>query len=200
MKRLPLLPTLIVLLAVATMIGLGVWQLQRRAWKEGLIDRYRTAAALPAISWPDHSPADEGLLYRKAEGICAAVTGWSASAGRNRAGEPGWSHIAACRTLTGGTMQADMGWSHSAAAPQWPGGPVSGIIAPDKRHSIRLVSAVPAPGLEPSAAPDPADTPNNHLFYAIQWFFFAAAAATIYALALKRRNRGTAGPTAGANP
>jgi surfeit locus 1 family protein len=38
-RRIPIVPTLVVLAAVATMIGLGVWQLQRRAWKEALIAR-----------------------------------------------------------------------------------------------------------------------------------------------------------------
>ena len=33
----------------------------------------------------------------------------------------------------------------------WKGGPVSGIIAPDRQHEIRLVSAEAAPGLVPSA-------------------------------------------------
>lgn len=188
MKRLPLISTLVVVLAVATMIGLGIWQLQRREWKEGLIARYRAAASLPPVSWPDTLSESESLLYRQANGVCAAITGWGASAGRNRENEPGWSHIASCRTPRGGIMQVDVGWSKNAAAPQWPGGPVSGLVAPDSRHHIRLVATAPAPGLIPSAAPDPADTPNNHLFYAIQWFFFAGAAALIYGLALKKRN------------
>jgi len=31
--------------------------------------------------------------------------------------------------------------------------------------------------------------PNNHLSYAIQWFFFAATALVIYVLALRKRWR-----------
>jgi cytochrome oxidase assembly protein ShyY1 len=56
-------------------------------------------------------------------------------------------------------------------------------------HQIRLVSAEAAPGLVPSARPSPEATPNNHLLYAIQWFFFAAAAAVIYVLALRKRQK-----------
>jgi surfeit locus 1 family protein len=44
-------------------------------------------------------------------------------------------------------------------------------------------------GLQAVALPSPEDIPNNHLLYAIQWFFFAAAAGIIYALALRRRLR-----------
>jgi cytochrome oxidase assembly protein ShyY1 len=38
--------------------------------------------------------------------------------------------------------------------------------------------------------PSPDSIPNNHLSYAIQWFLFAAAAALIYVLALRLRQRG----------
>ena len=189
MKRLPLLPTVIVAAAVATMIGLGIWQLRRAEWKEGLIARYAAAATLPPVAWPGVPPKDGGdLLYRSATGFCTTVTGWRAVAGQNRLGQSGWSHIAACRTgAEGPGMQVDMGWSSAADAPAWTGGEVTGIIAPDSRHVIRLVSAEAAPGLQPSAAPDPANTPNNHIFYAIQWFLFAAMATVIYGLALRRR-------------
>src|SRR5205823_12604763 len=42
-RRLPITATLIVALAVAVMIGLGVWQLQRAKWKETLLARYEQA-------------------------------------------------------------------------------------------------------------------------------------------------------------
>ena len=51
-----------------------------------------------------------------------------------------------------------------------------------------LIADRAAPGLEPTAPPSPADIPNNHLAYAVQWFLFASVAAIIYALALWRRD------------
>ena len=51
-RRLPLIPTIVVAAAVAVMIGLGVWQLQRAEWKERLIARYTRAETLPPIAWP----------------------------------------------------------------------------------------------------------------------------------------------------
>jgi cytochrome oxidase assembly protein ShyY1 len=42
-------------------------------------------------------------------------------------------------------------------------------------------------GLKSVAPPSVEDVPNNHLAYAVQWFFFAAVAAFIYVLALNRR-------------
>ena len=38
-RRLPVIPTIVVAAAVAVMIGLGMWQLQRAKWKEGLLAR-----------------------------------------------------------------------------------------------------------------------------------------------------------------
>ena len=190
MMRFPLIPTVLVAAAVAAMIGLGVWQLQRKGEKEALIAQYRAAASLPPVAFPSVPRDDGNLLYRRATGFCVEPLGWRAIAGRNEAGETGWSHIAACRTggLEGPGMQVDMGWSKLSAAPAgWKGGPVSGIIAPDRQHEIRLVSATAAPGLVPSAPPSPEALPNNHLMYAIQWFFFAATAAVIYVLALRKR-------------
>jgi hypothetical protein len=189
--RWPLIPTIIVAAAVATMIALGIWQLQRKAEKEALIAQYRAASTLQPVAFP--SVPREDLLYRRATGFCVEPLGWRSTAGRNRQDETGWSHIVSCRTggLEGPGMQVDMGWSKSSAPPAgWKGGPVSGVIAPDRMHKIRLVSAQPAPGLVPSARPSPEATPNNHLLYAIQWFFFAAAAAVIYVLALRKRQNG----------
>jgi cytochrome oxidase assembly protein ShyY1 len=190
--RFPLIPTLIVAAAVAAMIGLGVWQLRRADEKAALIAHYRAAAGRPPVAWPTLPPPDDSFLYRRATGFCTEVTGWRAVAGRNRRGETGWSHIAACRTggMEGPGMQADMGWSRDHHPPQgWRGGAVSGTIAPDRRHRIRLVADAAAPGLQPSAAPNPENLPNNHLLYAFQWFFFALTAAVIYLLALRRRQR-----------
>lgn len=191
MRRVPLLPTLLVALAVVAMIALGVWQLHRRAWKEALLAQYSRAATLSPVAWPAVPPRDDALLFRRATGFCLQVTGWRTIAGRNLKDEPGWAHIAACRTgAEGPGMAADMGWSSSSDAPKsWHGGAVRGTIAPDRLHQIRLVSATAAPGLQPSAPPSPDSIPNNHLLYAIQWFTFAVAAALIYALALKRRRK-----------
>ena len=51
-KRVPILPTLVVAAAVALMIGLGVWQLQRAKWKDSLLAQYSKADALPPIAFP----------------------------------------------------------------------------------------------------------------------------------------------------
>jgi surfeit locus 1 family protein len=53
-----------------------------------------------------------------------------------------------------------------------------------------IVSDTGLAGLKPSPRPDPAEVPNNHLAYAVQWFLFAAVAVIIYPLALRYRDKG----------
>ena len=50
-----------------------------------------------------------------------------------------------------------------------------------------MVAIEPVAGLQPLAAPDPADLPNNHLAYAGQWFLFALTALVIYGLVLRQK-------------
>ena len=55
--------------------------------------------------------------------------------------------------------------------------------------SWAVVAMPPAAGLAANAPPDLDSVPNNHLAYAGQWFFFAAIAAIVYVLAVRRRER-----------
>ena len=55
-RKLPIIPTILVALAVATMIGLGIWQLERRQQKEALLASYAAAAGKPPIGWPSIPP------------------------------------------------------------------------------------------------------------------------------------------------
>lgn len=190
MRRIPIVPTLVVAAAVALMVALGIWQLHRADWKAALLARYQANSRLPPIAFPNvPTPNDEALLFRRATGHCLQPGSWRARAGRNRAGEPGWNHILLCRTgIEGPGMAIDLGWSQSGDPPKgYGGGPVSGVIGPDRDHLILLVADQPAPGLLSSAPPSMDDIPNNHLAYAVQWFLFAGVAVIIYGIALWRR-------------
>ncbi len=189
-RRLPIVPTILVVLAVALMIGLGIWQVQRAKWKEGLLAQYAEAQKLPPITWPTVPLHDDQLpLFRSATGVCLRPVGRRAVAGENKAGEPGYVQIVDCVTgAEGPGMSVAVGWSKDPNAKiNWKGGPVSGIVAPDRRTRIRLVAASAPPGLEPTAPPSIDSIPNNHRSYAVQWFIFAAVAMIIYGLAMKKR-------------
>jgi surfeit locus 1 family protein len=196
-RRLPILPTILVAIAAATMIGLGIWQgFYRLPYKEHLLAQYAAAARKPPIAFPQDRK-DESVLFRKSEAFCLQPVSWRASAGRNDIGQSGWRHVAECRTgAEGPGFAVDMGWSQKPDAPTgWKGGEVSGVIGPDHDRQILLVSAAAAPGLWPSQPPSLDEISNNHLSYAVQWFIFAGLAVLIYGIALWRR--GKTGPRAG---
>ena len=189
-RRLPIIPTIVVFAAVAVMIALGVWQLQRAAWKEGLLARYAEAERLPPIEFPTVPLRNDQLpLFRHATGVCLRPVGERAMAGENRGGEPGYVHIIDCATGSEGPgMSVEVGWSKDPKAKMnWRGGLVSGVIGPDRAMRMRLVAASAPPGLEPSAPPSLSSIPNNHRFYALQWFAFAAIALVIYGLEVRKR-------------
>lgn len=190
-RRVPPVATAIVLAAVATMIALGFWQLDRKAEKEALLGRYTRAVGMSSgVPWPRGSADYPAALYRRSRIDCAQVEAIGAVAGRSLSGQAGWAQIARCRLEEGGTAAIALGWSARPDAPRWAGGPVGGYIGPAGKTGIRLIAAPAQAGLAQLAAPDPANLPNNHLSYAVQWFAFAATALIIYGLALRTRWRG----------
>ena len=195
--RVPVLPTALVALAVAAMIGLGLWQLLDR-WpkKEAYLAQLAANPARPPIAFP--AAPDDRLLFRRARLICLAPV----SIDRAGACAAGFRLIAACRTgAEGPGALVQLGTTHDPnAAIRWQGGTVGGYIshAPDARPLIAglfdrtparlmLVADTPPPGLAANAPPDLSAVPNNHLAYGVQWFLFAGIAAIIYLLALRRR-------------
>jgi surfeit locus 1 family protein len=194
--RPPIIASILVAAAVAVMIGLGAWQLKRAHWKEGLLASYARAESLPPIAWPTKPLRDYQLpLFRHATGVCLRPVGKRAIAGENGAGETGYVQIINCATgAEAPGMSVEVGWSKDPNAKvNWAGGPVSGIIVPDRRSRMRLVAASAPPGLLPSKAPDVRSvspvTPAGHRGYAATWFSLAAVALIIYGLALRKRLR-----------
>lgn len=184
LRRLPVIPTVLVLLAVGLMIRLGVWQLDRMHQKDALLARYAAAPALSAdVPFPRSEAEAESVFYRHSRLDCRAVTGTTMKAGQNLRGESGQAHYATCALAGGGTAEVVLGWSRDLAPRAWRGGTVTGVVAPGPR----LVADPPLAGLEANARPDPSELPNNHLSYAVQWFLFALVALVIYALAVRKR-------------
>lgn len=204
MSRLPLIPSVLVGLAIAAMIALGLWQLQRRDEKEALLARLAANMGKPAIAFPIAATGD-APLFRRSSVMCLEPVAWRTQGGRGIKGTNGFRQIATCRTgAEGPGVLVDVGvTANPDFKPAWKGGEVTGTIttAPDHRplivaltdrqpRALMLIADQPAPGLEASAKPDLASIPNNHLAYAVQWFLFAIVAAVIYVLALRRRQRG----------
>jgi surfeit locus 1 family protein len=192
-RRVPIVSTIVVLLAVAAMIALGIWQLHRLQWKEGLLARYHQAQAMSAdVPFPRGAEQVEAALYRHSAIMCARVLSTSAMAGRNANDQPGWAHVARCALAGGGEADVVLGWSNQPNPVSWSGGQATGVIGPGRAGEARLIAAPPLAGLAANETPDPHSIPNNHLSYAIQWFLFATTAVVIYVLALRKRWRGKA--------
>lgn len=204
MKRFPVVATILVGLAVAAMIALGVWQLQRRSEKEALLARLAANQHLAPIAFPAIPVGDE-LLFRRASVFCLKPVAWQVRGGHDAAGKPGWRQIASCSTgAEGPGVMVQIGVAATASAkPTWNGGKVSGYIshAPSEEPMIvavfshapkplMLVADPPQAGLAANPPADLSAVPNNHLAYAVQWFLFAAVAGIIYTIALRRRLRG----------
>lgn len=237
-RRIPIFSTIVVIAAVLTMIGLGIWQLQRKDEKEALIARYEAAQAEEGISY--YVPSAPEAAYRRVIAYCADPAGQAVVSGRNARGQSGWAHVVRCtiggnapntreafrsretiimaehgveRRMTDAQVDAALkesqelrdelasldnvlepadvvlGWSRSPDPVEWKGGYVAGTVVPTGELGFKIVADPPLAGLEANAKPDPGDLPNNHLAYAVQWFFFAATALVIYVLALRRRGR-----------
>ncbi len=201
MTRWPVIPTIVVGLAIAAMIALGVWQLDRKDQKEAAIARYAANVNLPPIAFPNPPVGDEAL-FRKSSAYCTRVMGWQRMSGRSASGRQGWRVIAECASGAEGPslfVQLGIG-KEPTTTPVFAAGEVAGFIshAPDTRSLIgqtidrrpkqlMLVAATPPAGLDANPGPDISAVPNNHLAYAGQWFFFALIAGVIYVLALRRR-------------
>jgi cytochrome oxidase assembly protein ShyY1 len=198
MRRLPVLPTIVVAGAVAVMIALGAWQLQRAAWKERLLAEYAGAGALPAV---DLDPLLDGnrplppLSFRRALITCAASdVAPEIRTGRSAADVPGQVYLVACRPGAAGLagrIRINAGWAERPDAVRRLslGGIVAGRLGlVEAEGPVTLTAATAAPPLAPSQPTSVDNIPNNHLLYALQWFFFALAAAVIYVLALRKRN------------
>ena len=206
-RRIPIIPTVLVVIAIAAMIGLGLWQVRRADEKHRLLAVYAANVAAPPTALTVRGgPVPSAMLFRRATATCVAVVGWRTTGGRSSDGRSGFRRLADCSTgIEGPGFVADMGLSDSpnVANPAWTGGPVAGVVTEEPvaggliavimrtRPVPRpmIVAATPLPGLIASAAPDPRDVPDNHIAYAVTWFIFAALAAIIYLLALRQRAR-----------
>lgn len=192
LRRLPVIPTLLVLIAVGVMVRLGFWQLDRMHQKEAALAQLQANASLPVLAL-DPGSKDETLLFRPASSSCSNPRGMR----QEGAGSAGTRYIVECD----GGLFVQLGTATNPGTKvSWPGGAVTGTVSqlPDHRtwiEAIRnpkpvqlmLIADPPLAGLAASARPDPADIPNNHWSYAVQWFLFALTALVIYGLALRKR-------------
>jgi surfeit locus 1 family protein len=209
MKNWPVVSTILVVLAVATMIGLGVWQLQRKGENALLLTKVSANISKPAIAYPELGPVDVNALHRKSSVTCLRVLRWVEDSGSDRTGKTGTRYLAEC--VTGAEGPGALIVAGISSRPNqkvnWTGGQVAGVITtePDRQSMIAklfgprivlrpmLVSREGLGGLRTAEPPSLSKIRSkiaNNGSYAIQWFLFAAAAAIIYVLALRKKMAG----------
>jgi len=205
-----------IFLGLAALLALGVWQLQRLAWKQDILATIETRIAAPPVPLPDH-PAPETDRYRS-----VATAGEIAPQELHvfwvtEAQGAGYRVISPFETASGRRILLDRGFirdadKHSAR----PGGPVEitgNLLWPDEgdwttpppeedtnilyardiaymaeRLDTEPLLVVLRDGAE-TPRPLPVSTtgiPNNHLQYAITWFSLALIWAAMTAAFLLR--------------
>lgn len=178
-------------MVLPVLIGLGVWQLQRMQWKNAMLHTMAAAGSKPALPL-GMAPIPANAAFRHVSiTLGCPVQEPAAEAGRNLAGQPGWAFSIACHTasqpvkLTIGWHDRPEGWRQAAL----PSGTIhaTGLAVPGGPDGVwRITASSAPPPLLPVAPPTPADIPNNHFAYAIQWFAFAAVLLAIYVLLVRR--------------
>lgn len=204
MRRIPLLPTLVVALAVAAMVALGIWQIRRAHWKDGLLASYQASRNAPDLYGIPVGADPDAIAFRHAHILCRVTTKETIVGGTDGSGRTGFRNIVGCALIDGRVIMADLGWKAINARPVLPaiGQRIEGrgLLIPDAVLARRVLGEtkglVPlllvldggVQGLSPSVPPSIETIPNNHISYAVQWFLFAGVALVIYLLALYRRS------------
>jgi surfeit locus 1 family protein len=169
------LPGLLALAAFAVLIGLGTWQLERKAWKEALIESLESRLAAdpvplpPSEQWPNLDPAkdefrrvvvfatfepnEEGLVYATGSAFRPDVSG------------PGYWVFAPAKLANGGAVVLNRGF-----VPEGQRDPAThGVLA----GRVPLVGIMRWP--EPRGWFTPNDDPRRNLWFVRDPVAMAAA-------------------------
>jgi len=213
--RLPWGLTIAAALVIAICAGLGVWQLQRLKWKEGVLAHIAALQRAPAQAISpvlDRAARGEDVSFVRVFAVCAP--GSTANGYRMTSDQGDWvAHaLALCRLsppqgsalaptrgveVDRGILAASRGQTAtptiSLPPPTWVEGYFRPSAGPGHPRAFTLVAEredPPAPGVVPD--PETARAPENLQFagaYAPTWFGLAGVAAGVYAAMLWRRYR-----------
>lgn len=203
MSRRMIFPLLLGVIGTAILISLGVWQLQRLAWKEGLLAQIDARIAAAPVTVPSQPDPDadkylpviaEGrltgehldvLVSRKQLGAGVRVIEVFESEGRRLLVDRGFIPEAQRSDPRDQSVTQIVGNLH------WPEEVDGFTPPPDQKTGLWFARDLPAMATELNAEPvlivarsstgngiepmpvDNSDTPNDHLGYAIQWFGLA---------------------------
>jgi surfeit locus 1 family protein len=160
-------PLLFMLVALAVFVGLGTWQLQRKAWKEALIQTLERRLSAPAVDlppperWSDLNQAEDEFRRVKFSAAfdpgAEALVYTTGSTVRPDVAEPGYWVLAPARTAQGDIIVVNrgfvpQGWREAATRPI---GEVGG--------TVEIIGVMRWP--EPRGLFTPADDPPHNLWF-----------------------------------
>ncbi len=118
-RRLPILPVLAALVAFAILIGLGTWQLQRRVWKQHILDRIAALQHAPARPLADvlagAARGQEAEFARASTDCRPGPGGPSAYVYDLRGGRIAWRVLGVC-PLASGMVVIDRGYAEASGS------------------------------------------------------------------------------------
>jgi surfeit locus 1 family protein len=104
-------PTLMAVPAFLVLVGLGVWQLERLHWKEGLIAAREAAVAAPTIDVPHSAVEAAAMAFRHVRATGGFLNDREFFLGASdEAGTTGFHVIAPLRLADGKLLLVDRGW------------------------------------------------------------------------------------------
>lgn len=206
------------MIALAILLSLGTWQLQRLAWKRDLLARIASAKASAPVALSAATQAGGGdLEWTRISVECGPARQPSFIRRSLSEGQIVWRAMTACGVgqdwlwIDRGIVKVATGELTAPAYDIPPPRRVTGVVrslsdlttgAPSPaipgeglgaRYAIAVDAEQPQPaGVTP--APTPAQISNNHLGYAITWYGLAAALAGVYAAHLISARRRRAAP------
>lgn len=214
-----LVPLIFGVLGAAVLIWLGVWQLQRLAWKEGVLAQIETRVTADPVAVPLTVTEADRWLPVAADGQIGADA-LRVLVSRKTFGA-GYRVISAFETADGRRILLDRGFvALETAIPPGGAGRITGNVhLPDDRTSSTpandeakniwfarditrmaevldtepvLIVARAVDPAEPGITPLPVDTatiPNDHFGYAMQWFGLAVVWTAMTGYLLWRNRR-----------
>ena len=114
-------PTLITIPALAILLALGTWQLQRLEWKTALIAEREAALQAPPVALPDDPAALRQMDFRRIRVSGEFLHGRSLLlSARSYQGRPGSHLLTPLRLETGRVLMVNRGWIPLDATPSSP--------------------------------------------------------------------------------
>jgi surfeit locus 1 family protein len=192
-RRLPIGPTLFVLLAVPVMLALGYWQMFVRApWKDAVLTQLAANSSAPVIALPQRLSG--ALAFRRVEVRCASLISQGiGGAAASATGAPGFRHLALCEPVGGEPVLVSLGVARDpklmVQVPRQ-GRHIGRLVPRSGMPAYLLVSETPLPPLLAETPPGIATIPNSHRSYGLQWWLFALSLSVIYLLYVRRWRQG----------